>query len=95
MSDETPTPLPGLEPESYETPEQVDLPIHILGRADVEPYIFNGHEVVALVMQAIDVGTGAIHPWLVFIAPQDAGPLGRRLISVASPLKPVTDKESK
>lgn len=74
--------------------QDVELPINVLVSADARPYQFGGHEVVALVIQAVNLESGTAAPYLVFIAPEDAGPLGRRLVSVASPLKPVNKKGS-
>ncbi len=76
--------------------DDVTLPINILGYAEVQAFRWREHEVVALVFRSVKAETGEENePFLLFIAPEDAGPLGRLLVSVASPLKPVKKKESK
>ncbi len=86
--------LPGTEAPESEV-QDIELPINVLGAADVRAFQFAGHEVVGLIAQLFSLETQTAEPVLIFIAPEDAGPLGRRLISVASPLKPVKSKESK
>ncbi len=101
MSELTPEDLEALDDESdqraacHAAPESVDLPVRILNQAQARAFKFQEHEVVALAVQAFNMASSETEPYLLFIAPEDAGPLGRLLISVASPLKPVNKKGSK
>ncbi len=98
MSELTEDDLQALDDENTERQAaraDSELPVRILNTADARPYKFEGHDVVALVIQAMNLVSGELEPFVVLIAPEDAGPLGRRLVSVASPLKPINKESAK
>ena len=74
---------------------EVELPITILAKAQVGAYNYGGNEVVAFAAAVYNTDSEQMGHILILIAPEDAGPLGRQLVSTASPLKPLQKKESK